>query len=158
MFLGCPWGKSLDCWVNMGLTFDSGYVSSGIQALVWVQTVYKGQQQVIKPAASKERVKEAAKFENVDSCFFLVALAKSPLFIISNFLFSSFVLYVLLLSPDKVGGILFWRCRCVRPFCPSFRPSGTISQYLLFRFDSFLVQMISTMDSQYPISLVKSTP
>ena len=35
---------------------------------------------------------------------------------------------------------------------PSFRPSihtfclsGTISQYLLVRFDSFLVQMISTM-------------
>ena len=28
------------------------------------------------------------------------------------------------------------------------RPSGTISQYLLVRFDSFLVQMISTMDSQ----------
>ena len=31
---------------------------------------------------------------------------------------------------------------------PSVRPSGTISQYLLVRFDSFLVQMISTMDSQ----------
>ena len=48
---------------------------------------------------------------------------------------------------------------------PSFRPSvlsvhtfclsGTISQYLLVRFDSFLVQMISTMDSRYPINFVK---
>ena len=39
---------------------------------------------------------------------------------------------------------------------PSVRPpSGTISQYLLVRFESLLVQMISTIDSQYPISLVK---
>ena len=30
----------------------------------------------------------------------------------------------------------------------SVRPSGTISQYLLVRFDLLLVQMISTMDSQ----------
>ena len=37
----------------------------------------------------------------------------------------------------------------------SFGVVGTISQYLLVRFDSFLVQMISTMDSRYPISLVK---
>ena len=36
--------------------------------------------------------------------------------------------------------------------------SGTISQYLLVRFNSFLVQMISTLDSQYPISLVKIDP
>ena len=44
----------------------------------------------------------------------------------------------------------------VRPsVLPSVRPSGTISQYLLVRFDSLLVQMISTIDSQYPISLVK---
>ena len=47
----------------------------------------------------------------------------------------------------------------VRPsFCPSvhtFCLSGTISQYLFVRFDSFLVQMISTMNSRYPISLVK---
>ena len=49
----------------------------------------------------------------------------------------------------------------VRPFLPSVRTfflSGTISQYLLVRFDSFLVQMISTMDSRYPISLVKIDP
>ena len=49
----------------------------------------------------------------------------------------------------------------VRPFRPSvctFCLSGTISQYLLVRFNSFLVQMISTMDSQYPISLVKIDP
>ena len=45
---------------------------------------------------------------------------------------------------------------------PSVRPSGhtfclsrTISQYLFVRFDSFLVQKISTTDSRYPISLVK---
>ena len=52
-------------------------------------------------------------------------------------------------------------------FCPywplgpsvhTFCLSGTISQYLLVRFDSFLVQMISTMNSRYPISLVKMDP
>ena len=42
----------------------------------------------------------------------------------------------------------------VRTFCLS----GTISQYLLVRFDSFLVQMISAMNSRYPISLVKIDP
>ena len=41
---------------------------------------------------------------------------------------------------------------------PSVRPSGTISQYLLVRFESLLVQMISTIDSRYPISLVKIDP
>ena len=57
----------------------------------------------------------------------------------------------------------------VHSFRPSFHPSihpsvhtfclsGTISQYLLVRFDSFLVQIISTIDSQYPISLVKIDP
>ena len=49
----------------------------------------------------------------------------------------------------------------VRPFPPSVRTfclSGTISQYLLVRFNSFLVQMISTMNSRYPISLVKIDP
>ena len=49
----------------------------------------------------------------------------------------------------------------VPPFRPSvhtFCLSGTISQYLLVRFDSFLVQMISTMDPRYPISLVKIDP
>ena len=46
----------------------------------------------------------------------------------------------------------------VRPSVHSVRPSGTISQYLLVRFDSFLVQMISTMDSLNPISLVKINP
>ena len=47
------------------------------------------------------------------------------------------------------------------PFRPSvhfFCLSGTISQYLLVRFDSFLVQMLSTMYSRYPISLVKINP
>ena len=49
----------------------------------------------------------------------------------------------------------------VRPSIPSihtFCLSGTISQYLLVRFDSFLVQMISTIYSRYPISLVKIDP
>ena len=49
----------------------------------------------------------------------------------------------------------------VRPFRPSVRTfclSGTISQYLLVRFNSFMVQMISTMDSRYPVSLVKIDP
>ena len=46
----------------------------------------------------------------------------------------------------------------VRPSVHSVRPSGFISQYLLVRFDSFLVQMISTMDSRYLISLVKIDP
>ena len=45
-------------------------------------------------------------------------------------------------------------CPSVHTFCLS----GTIPQYLLVRFDSFLVQMISTMDSRYPISLVKIDP
>ena len=34
----------------------------------------------------------------------------------------------------------------------------SVSQYLLVRFDSFLVQMISTMDCRYPISLAKIDP
>ena len=44
------------------------------------------------------------------------------------------------------------------PSVRTFYLSGTISQYLLVRFNSFLVQMISTMDSWYPISLVKIDP
>ena len=44
------------------------------------------------------------------------------------------------------------------PSVHTFCLSGTISQYLLVSFDSFLVQMISTMDSRYPISLVKINP
>ena len=47
--------------------------------------------------------------------------------------------------PTKSEGYSFG---VVRPSVHSVRPSGTISQYLLVRFDSFLVQMISTMDSQ----------
>ena len=64
--------------------------------------------------------------------------------------------------PTKSEGYSFGVVRAsVRPFRPSvhtFCLSGTISQYLLVRFDSFLVQMISTMNSQYPISLVKIDP
>ena len=46
----------------------------------------------------------------------------------------------------------------VRPSDHTFCLSGTTSQYLLVKFDSFLVQMISTMDSRYHISLVKIDP
>ena len=49
----------------------------------------------------------------------------------------------------------------VHSVCPSvhtFCLSGTIFQYLLGKFDSFLVQMISTLDYRYPISLVKIDP
>ena len=49
----------------------------------------------------------------------------------------------------------------VRPFRPSvhtFCLSETISHYLLVRFNSFLVQMISTINSRCPISLVKIDP
>ena len=62
-------------------------------------------------------------------------------------------------APTKSEGYSFGAFRAsVHPFHSSvhtFCLSGTISQYLLVRFDSFLVQMISTIDSQYPISLVK---
>ena len=47
-----------------------------------------------------------------------------------------------------------WEGASIDTFCPS----GNISQYLSVGFDSFLVQMISTMDSRYPISLVKIDP
>ena len=62
--------------------------------------------------------------------------------------------------PTKSEGYSFGVVRgSVRPFRQSvytFCLCGTISQYLiLVRFDSFLVQMISNMDSRYPISLVK---
>ena len=46
----------------------------------------------------------------------------------------------------------------VRPSVHTFCLSGTISHYPLVRFNSSLVQMISTMDSRYPISLVKIDP
>ena len=46
----------------------------------------------------------------------------------------------------------------VRPSVRTFCLSRTISQYLLVRFNWFLVQMISTMNSRYPISLVKKDP
>ena len=69
-------------------------------------------------------------------------------------------------SPTKSEGYSFGVVRAsVHSVRPSVRPSvhpfclsGTISQYLLVRFDSFLVQMISTMNSRYPISLVKIDP
>ena len=60
--------------------------------------------------------------------------------------------------PAKSEG---YRFGVVHPSIPSVRTfclSRTISQYLLVRFNSFLVHMISTMNSRYPISLVKIDP
>ena len=57
--------------------------------------------------------------------------------------------------PTKSDGYSFG---VVRPSRRTFCLSGTISQYLLVRFNSFLVQMISTMDSRYPIGLVRFDP
>ena len=62
--------------------------------------------------------------------------------------------YLLTKSEGYSFGIVRPSIRPVRTFCLS----GTISQYLLVRFDSFLVQMINTMDSGYPISFVKIDP
>ena len=65
------------------------------------------------------------------------------------------MLFLSCYPPTKSEGYSFGVVRpsilSVRTFCLS----GTISQYLLVGFDSFLVQMISTMDSRYRISLVK---
>ena len=44
------------------------------------------------------------------------------------------------------------------PSIRSFCLSVAISYYLLVRFDSFLVQIINIVDSQYPISFVKIDP
>ena len=41
---------------------------------------------------------------------------------------------------------------------PLFCPTEIISQYLFVRFDSDLVQMISTMNSRCPISFAKINP
>ena len=60
--------------------------------------------------------------------------------------------------PTKSEGYSFGAVRPFRPSVRTFCLSGTISQYLLVRFDSFLVQMISTMDSRYPKRLVKIDP
>ena len=57
--------------------------------------------------------------------------------------------------PTKSEGYSFG---VVRPSVHTFCLSGTISQYIFVRFDSFLVQMISIMNSRYPISLVKIDP
>ena len=60
--------------------------------------------------------------------------------------------------PRKSGGYNFGVVRPFRPSVHTFCLSGTISQYLLVRFNSFLVQMMSTMNTRYPISLVKVDP
>ena len=57
---------------------------------------------------------------------------------------------------------IFLRRPCIFPSTPSVRshfcPSGTISQYLFVKLESFFVQMICTMYSRYPISFVKTDP
>ena len=60
--------------------------------------------------------------------------------------------------PTKSEGYSFGSVCPFRRSVHTFCLSGTISQYLLVRSDSFLVQMINAMDSQYPISLVKIDP
>ena len=57
--------------------------------------------------------------------------------------------------PTKSEGYSFGVVRASIPSLRTFCLSGPISQYLSVRFDSFLVQMISTIVSQYPISFVK---
>ena len=81
--------------------------------------------------------------------------------LISRFFLSG--AYLLYYPPTKSEGYSFGvvcpsvrlSVHSVRPSVRTFCRSGTISQYLLVRFNSFLVQMISTMNSRYPISLVK---
>ena len=57
---------------------------------------------------------------------------------------------------------IFLRRLCIRPSTqsvhPHFCPSGTIPQYFFVILESFFVQMICTMYSQYPISFVKTDP
>ena len=81
---------------------------------------------------------------------------------VSLFLKYIFHLLRFFFPPTKSEGYSFRVVRAsVRPFRPSVRTfclSGTISQYLLVRFNSFLVQMISNMYSWYPLSLVKIDP
>ena len=60
--------------------------------------------------------------------------------------------------PTKSERYSFGVVRASIPSVRTFCPSGTISQYLSVRFDSFLVKIISTMDSQSTISLVKIDP
>ena len=72
-----------------------------------------------------------------------------------------FLLTTVILSLDQVGYsfcVVRASVHSVRPSVHTFCLSETISQYLLVRFNSFLVQMISTMDSRYPISLDKIHP
>ena len=57
---------------------------------------------------------------------------------------------------------IFLRPPCIRPSTssvrPHFCPSGTVSPYLFVLLESFIVQMICTMYSRYPISFVKTDP
>ena len=67
----------------------------------------------------------------------------------------SLMCWLIYYPPTKSEGYSFGVVRPFRPSVHTFCLSGTISQYLMVRFDLFLVQMISTMNSRYPISLVK---
>ena len=58
------------------------------------------------------------------------------------------ILCSVLVSPNEVGGILFWCRPSVHPsVCLSTCPSRNIPTYLLVRFDAFSAWMDSTMDS-----------
>ena len=100
-----------------------------LSGLIWVQTVCKG---------IGRRLKSLLAVKVLSWGFSLIKFGSNrPYFKMQN----------TLLSADKVRGYSFG---VVNPFCPyvrKFCPSGTISHYLLVRFDAFLAYMISTMDS-----------
>ena len=66
--------------------------------------------------------------------------------------------YLIFYHLTKSEGYSFGVVRVSIPSLHTFCLSGTKSQYLLVRFHLFLEQMISTIDSRYPISLVKFNP
>ena len=100
-----------------------------LSGLIWAQTVCKG---------ISRRLKSLLAVKVLSWGFSLIKFGSNrPYFKMQN----------TLLSADKVRGYSFG---VVNPFCPYIRkfcPSGTISHYLLVRFDAFLAYMISTMDS-----------
>ena len=71
------------------------------------------------------------------------------------FAFNTFLSYIIIPRRSRRDIVLASSVHPFRLSVHTFCPSRTISQYLLVRFDSFLEKMISTMDSPYPISLVK---
>ena len=66
--------------------------------------------------------------------------------------------YIIIPRQSRRDMVLASSITFVLPSVHTFCLSGTISQYLLVKFGSFLVQMISTMNSRYPLSCVKMDP